>query len=283
MANTASKVIAIAEAEVGYLEKKTNAKLDSKTANAGKNNWTKYARDLDKLPDFYNGKKNGYYWCDVFVDWCFYKAFGEETARKLLCQPEDSYGAGCTWSARYFKQKGQLYSSPKPGDQIFFGNKQTHVCSHTGLVYKVSGTYVYTIEGNTSTGAGVIANGGGVAKKKYKLTDKSIYGYGRPKYDPEEQPKKKSLAEIAKEVLNGLWGNGAARKKKLKAEGYDPETVQAEVNRITKGKKTITAVALEVIDGKWGNGATRKAKLKAEGYDPDEVQIKVNELLKKKK
>lgn len=42
------RLIATAKAEEGYLEKATNAQLDSKTANAGSNNWTKYARDLDK-------------------------------------------------------------------------------------------------------------------------------------------------------------------------------------------------------------------------------------------
>ena len=59
MANTVSKLIQIAEAEVGYLEKASNASLDSDTANAGSANYTKYARDLDAIPDFYNGKKNG--------------------------------------------------------------------------------------------------------------------------------------------------------------------------------------------------------------------------------
>ena len=56
---------------------------------------------------------------------------------------------------------------------------------NTGLVYKVDDTYVYTIEGNTSGASGVIANGGGVCQKKYKLNYSSIAGYGRPKYDVE--------------------------------------------------------------------------------------------------
>ena len=43
------KVIKIAENEVGYLEKRTNAQLDSKTANAGYNNYTKYGRDMHKI------------------------------------------------------------------------------------------------------------------------------------------------------------------------------------------------------------------------------------------
>ena len=76
------KVLAIALAEVGYLEKETNAQLDEAQANAGDENYTKYARDLDSML-FYNGRKNGHSWCDVFVDWCFVMAYGEENARKM--------------------------------------------------------------------------------------------------------------------------------------------------------------------------------------------------------
>lgn len=58
--NNVEKVIAVAKAEVGYLEKRTNSQLDSKTANAGSANYTKYARDLDNIKGFFNGAKNGY-------------------------------------------------------------------------------------------------------------------------------------------------------------------------------------------------------------------------------
>ena len=50
--NELEKVLEIALDEVGYLEKKTNAQLDSKKANAGSNNYTKYARDLDNVKYF---------------------------------------------------------------------------------------------------------------------------------------------------------------------------------------------------------------------------------------
>ena len=49
MADTVDKVLSVAEAEVGYLEKKSNALLDDKTANAGYSNYTKYGRDMHKL------------------------------------------------------------------------------------------------------------------------------------------------------------------------------------------------------------------------------------------
>lgn len=182
----ANKVIAVAMNEVGYLEKSTNAQLYDKTANAGTNNYTKYANDIDtKFPNLYNGKKNGYAWCDVFVDWCFIQAFGVDNAKKLLNQPDKSLGAGCGYSADYFKQIGRFFTSnPQVGDQVFFGTASN--VKHTGLVYSVDRYKVYTIEGNTSGASGVVANGGGVCKKSYDINSNSIYGYGRPNYDIEE-------------------------------------------------------------------------------------------------
>lgn len=176
------KVLKTAKAEVGYLEKASNSNLDSKTGNAGSGNYTKYARDLDKVSGFYNGRKNGHAWCDVFVDWCFWQTFGTVDAKKLLCQPSKSLGAGCKYSMQYYEKKGQLYHDPKPGDQIFFADSDGDGIAHTGLVYKVDSSYVYTYEGNTSSASGVVANGGCVAEKKYKLSYARIAGYGRPNY-----------------------------------------------------------------------------------------------------
>ena len=42
---------------------------------------------------------------------------------------------------------------------------------------------------------------------------------------------KKTISQIAKEVINGEWGNGDTRKKKLEAAGYDYDAVQKEVNK----------------------------------------------------
>lgn len=179
------KVINIARAEVGYLEKKSNKDLDDKTANAGSKNYTKYARDMDAINGFYNGKKQGVAWCDIFVDWCFVQAYGIDEGRALLCQPLKSCGAGCKYSRNYYKAKGRLYDTPQPGDQIFFYPSDGiggSAIAHTGLVVGVDGTYVYTIEGNTSSESGVVANGGCVREKKYKLTYNRIAGYGRPNY-----------------------------------------------------------------------------------------------------
>lgn len=184
------KLIDTATKEIGYLEKQTNSKLDDKTTNVGLNNWTKYARDLDALK-VYNGQKNGYAWCDVFADWCFVTTFGLDTAMKMTYQPTSGgYGASCTQSAQYYKKNNAFYTSnPLPGDQVFFTNKTGQIC-HTGLVVKVDSNKIYTIEGNTSSDAGVIDNGGSVNDKNYPINYNRIAGYGRPNY---------SLANIEEE------------------------------------------------------------------------------------
>lgn len=181
MANYASTVIAIATAEVGYLEKKSNSNLYSKKGNAGSANYTKYGYEMHKIyPSVMDFPAA---WCDCFVDWCFNKAYGTSNAKGLLGGDFNDYTVA---SAQLYKNKKAYYkrgNTPKIGDQIFFTNG-TRIC-HTGFVYDVDSKYVYTIEGNTSSGSEVIANGGGVYKKKYLLTNTRIDGYGRPKYDAE--------------------------------------------------------------------------------------------------
>ena len=94
----------------------------------------------------------------------------------------------------------------------------------------------------------------------------------------------KTATELAREVIDGKWGNGEDRKARITAAGYDYKAVQAEVNRLLQPKKkTVDELAREVLDGKWGNGADRKARLTAAGYNYDEIQAKVNELCKPKK
>lgn len=182
MANTVDKVINIALAEVGYTEKNSNADI-YRNDRAGNKNYTKYGKEMhDVYPSVMDYPA---YWCDAFVDWCFYKAYGVATAKSLIGGNFDDYTVA---SAQMYKNKKAWYTSnPKVGDQVFFKNS-TRIC-HTGIVYKVTNMYIYTIEGNTSGDSGVVANGGCVAKKKYKITNSSIAGYGRPKYDVVEEVK----------------------------------------------------------------------------------------------
>ena len=166
------RVLEIARAEIGYREKNSAAGLDDKTANAGSGNYTKYARDLDAIPGFYNGPKQSFAWCDCWYDWLLVKAFGPDLGRRMLCQPENSAGAGCYYSALYYRQAGRFVTgSPEPGDQIFFTFQAGEV-SHTGIVEAINFPgVVTTIEGNSSDG---------VNRRSYATGSSSIYGYGRP-------------------------------------------------------------------------------------------------------
>ncbi len=89
----------------------------------------------------------------------------------------------------------------------------------------------------------------------------------------------KTVDELAREVLDGAWGNGDDRKNRLTAAGYDYNAVQSKVNELASTKKSIDDVAREVVDGKWGNGNERKVNLVQAGYDYAAVQNKVNEIV----
>lgn len=173
------KLIAVAEEQIGYLEKKTNRDLDSKTANAGSNNYTKYNRDLKAWTGV--GYINAQ-WCQAFVDWCFINAFGVADAKKLLYVFTNYTPTG----SDAFKKRGRYIKrgkgTPKRGDVIYFYSTSKGRIGHVGIVYRVSGRTVYTIEGNTSGASSLITNGGGVRKKSYSMSSSYIDGYGSVDY-----------------------------------------------------------------------------------------------------
>ena len=174
-------VIALAKSQIGYHEKASNANLDDFTANSGNHNWNKFARDLDAIEGFYNGKKNigdQGHWCDIFVDWCFVKAYGVYMGMLLLCQPMASAGAGCMYSAQYYEKQGRFFQgTPQPGDQIFFDYGGG--INHTGIVVDVNQYAVIAVEGNSDDQ---------VQQCTYQLNASFIAGYGRPNWEIDGVP-----------------------------------------------------------------------------------------------
>ena len=149
----------------GYLEKKSNAYLDDFQKNAGYNNYTKFARDVD------NWGQPGCQaqpWCAVYQFWKLVKIFG--LARALQIMGGGFYN--CRSVTRHAKQKGTWHSTPKKGALVVFRNG-----AHIGSITKYDDIYIYTNEGNTSSTPGVVANGGSCRNKKYKRTDPAIDGY----------------------------------------------------------------------------------------------------------
>lgn len=96
------------------------------------------------------------------------------------------------------------------------------------------------------------------------------------------QPGKLPVDKVAREVIQGGWGNGQDRTNRLRSAGHNPDEVQREVNRILGGgsvRKSNTEVAREVIAGQWGNGQDRMNRLARAGYNNVAVQAEVNRLL----
>ena len=82
---------------------------------------------------------------------------------------------------------------------------------------------------------------------------------------------KKSVDEIAVEVLNGVWGNGSERKRKITQAGYDYTAIQKRVNEYHD-------IAKACLNGDYGNGNARKSKVTKAGFNYKTVQTLVNEM-----
>ena len=68
-------------------------------------------------------------------------------------------------------------------------------------------------------------------KANAEATLKKLQAAGFSAFITTEQGAGKSVDELAREVLQGKWGNGAERKKRLEAAGYDYAAVQKKVNQ----------------------------------------------------
>ena len=103
---------------------------------------------------------------------------------------------------------------------------------------------IATGEGNTKEFYSYDQNwtGNHDACKMVKHNYNCVYGVLRPKDQTKiTAAKKKSVTELAKEVIAGKWGVGDTRKKKLTSAGYNYNAIQAEVNKILANqKKTVT-------------------------------------------
>lgn len=149
----------------GYLEKKSNAYLDDFKKNAGYNNYTKFARDVNSWGQLGCQAQP---WCAEYQFWKLVKILGITRALKIM-------GGGfynCVSITNHAKANGTWHKAPKVGALIIFRNG-----SHVGSVRRFNGSIVYTNEGNTSSAAGVVANGGAVRNKSYAINDSAIDGY----------------------------------------------------------------------------------------------------------
>lgn len=177
MTEAIQKVLDKARAEIGYHE--------------SGNNLTKYASAYDFDTKLYGFDMNGQPWCDYFVDWLFMSCFGFEIGSAMTYQFAGCCGAACEASASYYRAKNAFYFTPEIGDQIFF--YVNGGINHTGIVEDISNGYVTTIEGNSSDM---------VQRNKYRLSDPTIAGYGRPAWRYVSNIVENSSSDSVKEESN---------------------------------------------------------------------------------
>ena len=215
----AKDIVDVAIGEIGYKEQG--------------NNRTKYGA-------WYG--MNGAAWCHMFVSWCAYKA-GVSTS---IVPKTASTSAGMAWFKKngLFRYKGKYI--PKRGDIVYFKTNRSHV----GIVEKVVGSTLHTVEGNTSDR---------VARRTYPLSNATITGYGVPKYKNVSTTKKKTKSH-KKEL--------AYLKKVLKKKKTLSETIVSDIKETTnipEGIVTITVVngskrydvpALEGVSITWERSGT---------------------------
>lgn len=115
-----------------------------------------------------------------------------------------------------------------------------------------------------------------------------VSGAPIPAAPPPPPPTRKSVDEIAAEVIAGHWGNNPQRGERLQAAGYSPTEVQNAVNRRLGGnapaptptRLSNEALARQVIAGQWGNGNERIQRITSAGYDYEAIRAEVNRILR---
>lgn len=134
-----------------------------------------------------------------------------------------------------------------PGDAILYDWDDNGIGDNTGWPEHVGAIdyrnlesgYMTVIEGNY---------GNAVKKRTISFNGKYIRGFIAPKYTDDaviydSLGMSKDIATVAREVISGLWGNGAQRKEALERNGFNPVEIQNKVNEIlnTPSKKPETS------------------------------------------
>lgn len=195
-------IISVAKSEVGYLEKKSNSNLDSKTANAGSNNYTKYWRDIK--PSFQTSP-----WCACFVTWIIQYAILNKKASTTPTQPV----------------------SPTPSPTV--PNNKITVDGSWGVATTKKAQQVFkTIQD------GIISNQPSSSKKYLSGADTSSWKFKSSNYSSGSQLIKAIQKKIGT-TADGLFGKNSviALQKFLgvKADGYmGSQTVKAWQNWLNK-------------------------------------------------
>lgn len=228
----------------GYLEKKSNAYLDDFKKNAGYNNYTKFARDVNSW-----GQPGcqGQPWCAEYQFWKLVKVIGITKALQIM-------GGGfynCVSITNWAKKKGTWHNTPKVGALVIFRNG-----SHVGSVQSFDRLRIYTNEGNTSSIAGVVANGGAVRNKSYSINDSAIDGYVWIDWESYDDTATWKKTGIRTAIVNDLYVRETPNGYIM---GSINKNTVVEIDGKTNGKWTHVKVSGIGIGWIWTGYLTEKA------------------------
>lgn len=151
----------------------------------GANNWNKYAEDK-RLAQLYGWNAQCQPWCDLFTDAAFISVFGLELGAAMTYQQVGSGSAACRTSAQFFRNHGAFSQYTETGDIVFFYSQGA--INHQGIVMRVTGGSIVTVEGNSSDQ---------VAERVYQIGASNIAGYGRPDWRLAEGAEGEAVAKNA--------------------------------------------------------------------------------------
>lgn len=178
---TASNIIDIAGAEVGYY------------VGNDRERGSKYGRWYAETHGAYYGN-TGVPYCAMFVSWVF--------AQAKMTVPGLPF-AYCPAGLNAGIKAGLKVATPQRGDIVYFDWNGGEV-DHVGIVEKVNGNTIHTIEGNTSRGIiGSQSNGGYVARRT--RTMRNIKGIIRPAYKQKVKKGKKAMFTFRADNGGGIW------------------------------------------------------------------------------
>lgn len=163
-------IVTVAQGEIGYKE--------------GANNNSKYGV-------WYGLNYNP--WCAMFVSWCANKAgISTDIIPKF---------ASCSVGYNFFKSKRRIVKDVQAGDILFFDWNLNNTPDHVGIVEKVAGNTITTIEGNASNEKS--GEGDCVKRRSFSKTYKYIFAVARPSYNNTKEIKG-NIADI-QSTLNSRY------------------------------------------------------------------------------
>lgn len=268
--NKAYDVLAIAAKEIGY------------TAWADPQQGSKYGRWYAQRVGDRGFSANNVPYCNMFTTWVL--------AQAGVPQPGRGVFAYVPFAIQDYERAGQRvfnHQQAQPGDLVCFDWDGDGLADHIGFVEKNFGSYLQTIEGNTTPASGGNqSNGGGVYRRTRPWN--VVCAILRPKYPaaaPQVKPRvaltEEVIQQVVRRVWNGDFGNNPERLQRLAAEGYDGQRINDEVDRRDRNGKlkptapvpakpaplTIDQLANKVMAGEYGVGAQRANALGAQATE----------------